>query len=561
MKWERIKLLKKTRRVRLIITAGRPTTTHLHQHNERSDDDDPATAAAALLPKHYPHFRGKPMYGGNQEALAWALDLMGRSIGFISAGAFLATALLKLAKEAAGCETEPPPGETKVPDCNNRIYGIRPSSLLTTYTIVIGVFSSILMPLMGAVVDYTSLRLKIGRISTVIWCVALFPSIFIGSKTWFPIAILTVIISLVGWVQTIVTYAYLPELTKDRELLNKYTSNYTVIQYSTMVSFLGMIVGLSAAFGITDDDINTARMAQAFAFVLSSITLFYSWMFLFKPRPAAHVLPEGKSVWTAGFHQTIQTSKRIFRDFHALKWFYISIAFADAAIHSLATIAITYLTDQLDFSTFENGIAILCMLLGAIPGGVLAGWSTTKLKSPIYSSLIAILIMFVNTFVAGFTLKEAGQQLETYIIAVFWGVGTGWKWTTDRLLSSTLIPEGQDAELMGYFLFAGQILTWIPPLIFTGLNELGVPQRYGIMMLNSFFLVAGVAYLRMGSYHEAVRVAGRTQHVGDVVVVASSDDESTEESAVAAHDYDRRRNDIGVEEASAPREEKPSVAH
>ena len=99
------------------------------------------------LPKFYPHWRGRPLYGGNQEALGWAMDMIGRSTAFVSAGAFLATALLRLAKEAAGCETEAPPGETKVPECNERIYGIRPSSLLTTYTIVVGVFSSILMPL------------------------------------------------------------------------------------------------------------------------------------------------------------------------------------------------------------------------------------------------------------------------------------------------------------------------------------------------------------------------------------------------------------------------------
>jgi hypothetical protein len=75
------------------------------------------------LPSWYPKFRGKPLYHGNQEALAWAFDGLGRSIPLIYSGAFFGTALINLAKEAAGCETEAPPGETLVPECNETIHG------------------------------------------------------------------------------------------------------------------------------------------------------------------------------------------------------------------------------------------------------------------------------------------------------------------------------------------------------------------------------------------------------------------------------------------------------
>jgi hypothetical protein len=161
----------------------------------------------ADLPRYYPRWRGKPVYHGNQEALGWALDAVGRAVAFIGAGAFLSTALLRLAKEAAGCEVDPPPGSNKVPDCDGRVYGIRPSSLLTTYTIVVGVVSATLMPFMGAIVDYTPHRRKTGRWLSVIFCVFLFPQIFLNSNTWFAVAILQIFVAFVGWAQTMVTYA------------------------------------------------------------------------------------------------------------------------------------------------------------------------------------------------------------------------------------------------------------------------------------------------------------------------------------------------------------------
>jgi len=463
---------------------------------------------STLLLRCYPHWRGRPIYHGNQEALGWSLDAIGRAVAFIAAGAFLAPALLRLAKEAAGCETEPPPGSNQVPDCDKRVYGFRPSSLLTTYTIVIGIVSAILLPFMGAVVDYTPYRLQVGRWTSVCLCIMLFPQIFLNSKTWFPLAILLVFVAFLGWAQTVVTYAYLPELADTEERLSQYTQSFTILSFGSMVIYLAVVAGIAEIAGMSDN--HTAQLGMAVAFGVGSLTLYVAWFHLMKPRPAAHELPNCQSLWTAGFCQVYHTSIRIYKTLPALKWFYISVALIDAAVNSLATVAITYLTDTLNFSSQENVIAFLCMLLASIPGGVLAG-KTTRLMNQIRSSIVATLILMLNTVAAAIVLKGPGQQLETYFLAVGWGLGTGWKWTIDRLLASTIIPIGQDAELMGVYLFAGQILTWLPPLIFTALNEAGVSQRVGIGTLAIWFLAGIVALALIGSYREAVTAAGRSR--------------------------------------------------
>jgi hypothetical protein len=126
----------------------------------------------------------RPPFDGNKQALGWALDSIATTIAFVGAGAFLATALLKIAKDEAGCQIEKLPGESKLPDCNEKIYGLKPSSLLSTFATVLGLVAAMCMPLVGAVVDYTSHRRSLGRLMASIFCLSLFPTIFVTRQNW-----------------------------------------------------------------------------------------------------------------------------------------------------------------------------------------------------------------------------------------------------------------------------------------------------------------------------------------------------------------------------------------
>lgn len=488
--------------------ASEAITEPLSTNEESSEPEE------HLLPRCYPRWRGKPLYNGNQEALGWALDAIGRSVSFIGAGAFLSTAVLQLAKQAAGCDLEGP--------CNTRVYGIRPSSLLTTYTIIVGVLSAAFLPLMGAVVDYTDHRLLVGRVTSFSFSVLLFPQIFLNENTWFAVAILLLLTAFIGWAQTMVTYAYLPELTEDEATLTAYTQSFTVVSFSSMVVYLAVVVGIASAVGFMDDSIATAHLGQSIAFCVSSVLLYIAWGRLLRRRPAARALPPGRSLWTAGFVQVFRTSLDIYRHRPALKWFYLSVALIDAATGALATVAITYLTDTLQFTSIENGLAVLLMLLGSVPGAMMAGRAIPRCN-PVRVSIAGTLILALNTIAVAIVLQGPGQQLATYAFTFVWGLGTGCKWTTDRLLASTLIPDGQDAELMGVYLFAGQIITWLPPLIVTVLNEAGIDQRIGIGTMSVYYFLGVGALLMIGDYRAAVTSAGRIR-LGATNIVEDEDE-------------------------------------
>ena len=57
---------------------------------------------------------------------------------------------------------------------------------------------------------------------------------------------------------------------------------------------------------------------------------------------------------------------------------------------------------------------------------------------------------------------------------------------------------------MGIFLLAASILAWLPPLLFSMLNEMGMKMAWGLASLDLFFILATLCLLNVGDYDKAV---------------------------------------------------------
>jgi UMF1 family MFS transporter len=446
---------------------------------------------------------------GNPEAIAWALDSLASSTIFAGSGAFLITALLKLAKDAAGCELESL-------ECNNTIYGMKPASLVSTLATVIGLSAAIMMPVVGAMVDTTPHRLRIGRILATMFCLCVFPTIFVSQETWFATSFMFAFLGFIGWLETMVLYAYLPELTADEDVMNRYTRFFTVSSFAVMVLYLALVIAISAGTGnllsdtsSLEDEIFTARVAQSLSFCLGLVCFSISWGICFKKRPQNRTLGPNESVWTSGFAQLYRTSLKVHREYPTLQWFFVAIALCDAGTHAIMILAITFSTNQLGFSGADNGAVILIMLIASIPGGYFSSWWTSRFN-PVSSSMMAVTLLIINTALVGALLKGPEQAFGAYILAIGWGVGAGWKWTVDRLLYAMILPPNQHAEFSGIFIFFRQCLTWLPPLVFTILTENDVSLRWGMVSLDIVFILGLLVYyfgVGVGNYADAVRAA------------------------------------------------------
>jgi len=381
------------------------------------------------------------------------------------------------------------------------------------------------------VVDYTSRRKLIGFWTAVAQIFFIFGQIFLTESNWFIMIIAQVFSAFIGWVHTLTVFAYLPELTEDSRLLVDWTANFHILQYAALILFLAYMLGMLRATGFDgdDDDILASRLASASALVIATPCYLWTWCSLMKRRDAFHTLPEESSLWTIGFVKVFQTSKKLYGRYRALMWFFVNVALVEASQQSIATISLTYMTDTLQMTAKESGIAILILFAFGIVGSIIGKFSVSCMN-PIRSNQLCQVFTAANTGLAVLILWGPGQQFRAYAIAAGWGIGAGWKNVVERFTTCVIIPKGQDAELMGFYLFASQILAWMPTLIFTVMNEAGVNQRFGLSVLIVFFLGGMLSLSMMGSYDEAVRLAMEDETVATLTDDGRNDQENCQQA-------------------------------
>jgi len=143
--------------------------------------------------------------------------------------------------------------------------------------------------------------------------------------------------------------------------------------------------------------------------------------------------------------------------------------------------------------------------------------------NPSISFRLCLTFFSIVTAVAAVVLSSAQMKLYCYLFGVFWGISLGWFYPTEDLMLSMICPVGQEAELSGFFVFSSNILVWLPPLIFTAMNESGISMQWGLMSLVIFFAF-GIGLLSFMDKWENIRSErDNGKDSVDVEIVAASE--------------------------------------
>lgn len=93
---------------------------------------------------------------GNSNAQSILIDQIATS-PLLLAFYFISAAIISVAEERVGCGDLDDDEE-----CTGKIWGVKPSSLITLINGVVGVISVVSLPIIGAIVDYTPYRKRVG---------------------------------------------------------------------------------------------------------------------------------------------------------------------------------------------------------------------------------------------------------------------------------------------------------------------------------------------------------------------------------------------------------------
>jgi hypothetical protein len=195
---------------------------------------------------------------------------------------------------------------------------------------VSGLMSAFLLPIIGAVVDYTKHRKLLGKIVATLLITVQAIQVGTVQATWFPMAILQAINGFFYQALALVMYAYLPEIQRivGQEKMLSYTSRFFMWMFSTQAIYLFTVVGLSVT--INADDVLTGQLGQAIDVVVSG-SCFAMGFYFFSEKESRRVLPQGNSLLLAGFKQVFISSKQIVQQYPStLTLYFLGVLFGEA---------------------------------------------------------------------------------------------------------------------------------------------------------------------------------------------------------------------------------------
>lgn len=437
-----------------------------------------------------------------EEATAHAMDYSARG-PINQCGSFVGSAMIRLAAVKAMKAGTP------------TIYGMKPSSVLTVASLIVNITAGVTMPFVGALVDHTDHRKIMGTVSAFIMTVSVAVQIAINEDTWLAAYIFEIIGGYFLIMHQVCTMAYLPDLTHDSSEMGHYTARFMINQYFIQSIFTLIIIVVSSNWKYKEQDIisstiATARLSAGMATGIGAILLTYAWTFLFRKRPKLREVPEGSNIFTTGFRQIAVTTKLVFKNYRALRWFMCALLFSpEAGAGVVLSIAVTFLTFFVRMTVTEIAAVSIVMLFCNVPGALISRYMCQKIN-PLNSFRCAeIFYATVNGLIAG-TVTGPERKNLVYLYAALAGLAFGWMFPSQRTLTVAIIPKGKETEMMGLISFFGQILGWLPALLFTIMNENGVDMRWGMSIVTYFLLTSCALTFLCGSYEDAVALVAHT---------------------------------------------------
>lgn len=371
-----------------------------------------------------------------------------------------------------------------------------------------------------------------------------------------PMLLLQAIAVVFYFAQLVSLYAYLPEIERDvgQTKMSSFTTRFQTIQFGCQAGFLVVMAVIIFISG--SGTVLSAQLSQAVNTVFVSIFLGVGWLKYIRPRDAVRELPEGHSIVLEGFRNNFKTMITIQKHFKkGIRWFFLAIAFGQAgmfsserqnkqfikfqlfqvdervsfhhrtivsnllsvtdnflfhgthlgstAAQSVTTLSSIYLAEFLQLGSLMTSLFFLDVLVVSLVGCSIGGAIARK-TDPNKSYAMSYAYLFIVLMIGFLTMTSATPTYGVFIWGGFVGIGLGWLYAVEPLYLSCLVPEGQEAEIAGFYNFVTVILAWAPTLVFSFCTEQGVQQQFGFLAAVTFFLPGIILLMCSGKWEDVV---------------------------------------------------------
>ena len=346
-------------------------------------------------------------------------------------------------------------------------------------------------PLLGAIADRSGIRKKFMLAFTALCLLGV--TMFTQLEPGMALAgMLFYIVANVGFEGALVFYnAYLPELVpRDKQ--------GWVSGLGFGVGYLGSVVGLLLALLFVPDRMDLVWLSTVAFFALFSIPTF-----LFLPADrATGVSPGQAAVWGLSNFRTIVGEVLAERE---LTRFLLAFFFYIDGILTVIVMAGPFAEAEFGFGPREAIVLFLVVQFSALAGAFALAKPTDRFgPKRVLTGTIGLWI------VLAFSVALVRSPTVFFALAVVAGFGLGSTQAASRALMSSLVPEGKEAEMFGFYAFCGKSSSIIGPALFGFIAAVsGGNQRLSAAALGILMLIGLLLLQRVGAGATRSRPTGR----------------------------------------------------
>lgn len=364
-----------------------------------------------------------------------------------------------------------------------------------------------LLPILGAVADYSNLKKRMMALFCYI-AVAANCLMFFVTGRWFWLGGLLFIVANLGFGASIVFYnGFLGEITTEdqRDKVSSRGYAYGYLGGGLLLALNFLLVKNAPRLGM--DPYLAVRISLLSAGVWWGGFAIISFATL-RTRTAEKALPPGKSYLTVGFSELGRTFRELASLRHTLRYL-IGYLFYNDGIQTVISMASVVMAQELFVGrglptdqSFLLGIFLMVQFV-AILGALLFERLAYAIKTK--NAILLSLVLWAAVVIYGYALMDTTK--EAWLMAAVIAIILGGSQALSRSLFSRMIPAGREASFFGIYEVSERGTSWLGPLTFGAVVAATNSYRQALLSLIIFFVV-GTVVLYLTDTDKAIHEAG-----------------------------------------------------
>lgn len=372
----------------------------------------------------------------------------------------------------------------------------------------IAVFLQIfLLPILGALADYSNLKKKMMALFCYIAVAATCLMFFISGNLYWVGGFLFIVGNL-GFGAAVVFYnGFLNEITTEdqRDKVSSRGFAYGYLGGGLLLALNFLLVRNAQRLGLSTTMAVRISLLSAGVWWGSFALITFSRL---KSRSAEKSMPEGKSYLSVGFSELLRTFRELRRLRHTLKYL-IGYLFFNDGIQTVISMASVFIAQELFIArgletnqSFLLSIFLMVQFV-AIFGALIFERLAYAIRTK--NAILVSLVLWSAVVVYGYGFLRTTN--DAWFMAAVIAIVLGGSQALSRSLFSQMIPPGREASFFGLYEVSERGTSWLGPLLFGIVVAATNSYRQALLSLIVLFIV-GTVILYFTDTDRAIHEAG-----------------------------------------------------